>query len=187
MPDVVKAPITTARSSAAFVMMAPVRCSPAATAAVLSPVRSHSDRLPAEAHRPQEHLREEQQPAERDGDRDAGERDRTARGGHGPDQRLPFGVGTARFLAVAGHDEQRVVAPAGRLRSAECGVRRVAVARDQGRRVRVPEEVAREHLRAHGPGGIWHVHYLIEDAEPFFEAELADFGRMIGLAKISHA
>jgi AcrR family transcriptional regulator len=32
-----------------------------------------------------------------------------------------------------------------------------------------------------------HVHYLMEDAEPFFEAELADLGRMIGLTKIGHA
>jgi hypothetical protein len=39
MPDSENAPMTTTSSSAAVVIMAPVRCSPAATAAVLSPVR----------------------------------------------------------------------------------------------------------------------------------------------------
>jgi hypothetical protein len=43
-PEVENAPITTASSSAALVMIAPVRCSPAATALVLSPVRSHCSR-----------------------------------------------------------------------------------------------------------------------------------------------
>jgi AcrR family transcriptional regulator len=32
-----------------------------------------------------------------------------------------------------------------------------------------------------------HVHFLLEDAEPFFEAELADLGRMIGLKKTGPA
>ena len=45
MPDVAKAPITTTSSSAALVMIRPVRCSPVATAAVLSPVRSHCSRM----------------------------------------------------------------------------------------------------------------------------------------------
>ncbi len=44
IPAVEKAPITTSSSSAALVMTPPVCCSPAATAAVLSPVRSHSAR-----------------------------------------------------------------------------------------------------------------------------------------------
>ena len=45
MPEVENAPITTTSSSAALVMIAPVRCSPAATAAVLSPVRSYCSRI----------------------------------------------------------------------------------------------------------------------------------------------
>jgi hypothetical protein len=45
MPDSEKAPITTSSSSAALVMMPPVRCTPAATAAVLSPVRSYCSRM----------------------------------------------------------------------------------------------------------------------------------------------
>ena len=45
MPDSENAPITTSSSSAALVMMPPVRCSPVATAAVLSPVRSYCSRI----------------------------------------------------------------------------------------------------------------------------------------------
>ena len=44
IPEVAKAPMTTASSRAALVMIRPVRCRPIATAAVLSPVRSHSSR-----------------------------------------------------------------------------------------------------------------------------------------------
>ncbi len=44
MPEVLNAPITTASSRAALVMIRPVRCSPTATARVLSPVASHSSR-----------------------------------------------------------------------------------------------------------------------------------------------
>ena len=45
IPDVENAATTTSSSSAALVMMPPVRCSPAATAAVLSPVRSYCSRI----------------------------------------------------------------------------------------------------------------------------------------------
>ncbi len=45
MPEVANAPTTTVISSAALVMIRPVCCSPAATAAVLSPVRSYSSRI----------------------------------------------------------------------------------------------------------------------------------------------
>ncbi len=45
MPEVENAPITTTSSSAALVMILPVRCSPVATASVLSPVRSHCSRI----------------------------------------------------------------------------------------------------------------------------------------------
>ena len=44
IPEVEKAPITTTRSSAALVMILPVRCSPPATATVLSRVASHCSR-----------------------------------------------------------------------------------------------------------------------------------------------
>ncbi len=45
MPEVAKAPTTTTKSSAALVMMPPVRCSPRATARVLSWLASHSSRI----------------------------------------------------------------------------------------------------------------------------------------------
>ena len=45
IPDSENAPMTTTSSSAALVMMPPVRCRPAATAAVLSPVRSYCSRI----------------------------------------------------------------------------------------------------------------------------------------------
>lgn len=44
IPPVAKPATTTISSSAAAVMIRPVCCSPAATDAVLSPVRSHSSR-----------------------------------------------------------------------------------------------------------------------------------------------
>ncbi len=43
-PPVANPPITTMSSSAAAVMMPPVRCRPVVTAPVLSRVRSHSSR-----------------------------------------------------------------------------------------------------------------------------------------------
>ena len=44
-PDSENAPITTSSRSAALVMIPPVRCSPVATAVVLSPVRSYCSRI----------------------------------------------------------------------------------------------------------------------------------------------
>ena len=45
MPDAENAPITITSSSAALVITPPVRCSPPATAAVLSPVTSYRSRI----------------------------------------------------------------------------------------------------------------------------------------------
>ena len=65
MPDSENAPITTSISSAALVMMPPVRCRPVATAAVLSPVRSYCSRMrdmqeDLVVHRQPEHDRQHQ-------------------------------------------------------------------------------------------------------------------------------
>jgi hypothetical protein len=64
---------------------------------------------PAEAHRAQEHLREDQQPGQRDRHREPGDRDGAPGGRHRADDRLLGVQAPGQLLPEAAHQEQAVV------------------------------------------------------------------------------